>query len=257
MTQSAARPDRPLWIAVDGPSGSGKSSAARGLAARLGWAYLDTGATYRAATIAALEAGVDVAAIVPTDPDGSASSAAAGAAVLAAFHACGMRSTTDPQAPGIYLGQRSVEVEIRSPEATQWVGAVASVPALRRELVAYQRQIALDHASSGIVLEGRDIGGVVLPDAPLRIYLTASAEARARRRAADPAALAAGTAASLEATKADLARRDTIDASRAEDPAGIAPGSRVVDSSDLDLAGTIDVLLSMYREVFPNEPEEA
>lgn len=247
----------PRWIAVDGPSGSGKSSAARGLAQRLGWSYLDTGATYRAATIAALEASVNLDAIVTTDPDATPASRDASAGAWAALAAEDLHSSTDPQAPGIFLGPRSVEREVRSADATRWVSAVAAVPAVRRELVAYQRRIALEHRDSGIVVEGRDIGSVVLPEAPMRIFLTASETARARRRAGDPSAIAAGDAQpDLEATRVDLRRRDRLDESRADTPAGVADGAIVVDSSDLDLEGVVELLMSLYRQIFLSAPEQ-
>ncbi len=198
-------------MAVDGPSGSGKSTVSRRLAVALDAAYLDTGAMYRAVTWAVLRAGVD-----PDDPDGVAKIAAE------ATLECG----TDPAAPYIRVNGVAVDGPIRGPEVTRAVSAVAAVPAVRRVLVARQREIIA--AADRIVVEGRDIGSVVAPDADLKVFLTASAEERARRRSAQDATDHAVTAA-------DLARRDRLDTTRATDPLRRAQDAVELDTTTLDI----------------------
>jgi cytidylate kinase len=203
-------------VAVDGPSGSGKSTVSRRLAAALGARYLDTGAMYRAVTWAVLQAGID-----PGDAEAVAKVAAD--AQLA--------SGTDPEHPTIRLDGVAVDAEIRGPEVTRVVSTVAAVPAVRRLLVAQQREII---ATTGrIVVEGRDIGTVVAPDARLKVYLTASADARAHRRSTE-------VEADLDATAVDLARRDRLDSTRATDPL-----VKAADAVELDTTGlTIDEVVA-------------
>ncbi len=185
-----------LVIAVDGPAGSGKSTAARGAARALGFRYLDTGSTYRALTWWLLAHGADI-----SDPD-----------VVAA---CARRPVievgTDPEAPAIRVDGTDVAGPIRTREVSNAVSAVASVPEVRRHLVAMQQEIIADAlaAGAGIVAEGRDIGTAVAPDAPVKVFLTASETVRARRRAAE---LAADATATVELTRAEQARRDRSDA---------------------------------------------
>src|SRR5512147_1311916 len=155
-------------VAVDGPSGSGKSTVSRRLAAELGARYLDTGAMYRAATWAVLQADAEM-----TDSDG----------ILKIVSATTMEITTDPAAPSISVDGVNVDGPIRGAELTQAVSAVSAVPAVRRLLVDRQRAIIAE--AGRIVVEGRDIGTVVAPDANLKVYLTASAYARATRRSAE------------------------------------------------------------------------
>jgi cytidylate kinase len=183
-------------IAVDGPAGSGKSTAARGAARALGLRYLDTGSTYRALTWWLLAHGVDI-----SDPD-----------VVAA---CARRPVievgTDPESPAIRVDGADVAGPIRSREVSNAVSAVASVPEVRRHLVAMQQGIIADAlaAGEGIVAEGRDIGTAVAPDAPVKVFLTASETVRARRRTAD---LAGDPAATVAVTRAEQAQRDKADA---------------------------------------------
>jgi CMP/dCMP kinase len=185
-----------LVIAVDGPAGAGKSTAARGVARALGLRYLDTGSTYRALTWWLLARGVDI-----SDP--GAVAASAGRPVI--------EVGTDPDAPAIRVDGRDVAGPIRAREVSNAVSTVASVPEVRRHLVAMQRGIIADALAqgAGIVVEGRDIGTVVAPDAPVKVFLTASEAVRARRRAAD---LAADPAATVAVTQAEQARRDRSDA---------------------------------------------
>ena len=183
-------------IAVDGPAGSGKSTAARGVARALGLRYLDTGSTYRALTWWLLARGVDL-----SDQD----------AVTGVLGRPVIEVGTDPDAPAIRVDGRDVSGPIRTREVSNAVSAVASIPQVRRHLVAMQQQIIADTlaAGAGIVAEGRDIGTVVAPDAPVKVYLTASETVRARRRTAD---LAADPSATVAVTRAEQARRDSSDA---------------------------------------------
>lgn len=183
-------------IAVDGPAGSGKSTAARGVARAMGLRYLDTGSTYRALTWWLLSRGVDV-----SQPD----------AVTARLGRPVIEVGTDPEAPVIRVDGSDVAGLIRTREVSNAVSAVASIPQVRSHLVAMQQAVIAGTlaAGEGIVAEGRDIGTVVAPDAPVKVYLTASETVRARRRAAD---LAADPGATLAVTRAEQARRDSSDA---------------------------------------------
>lgn len=225
-------PVPPVVIALDGPSGSGKSSTARGVAARLGLAYLDTGAMYRAMTWAVLERGVDV-----EDP----------AAVAAAACDVDIVSGTDPQSPTIAADGVDVSVEIRGQRVTDAVSQVSRVPEVRERLVMLQRDTIA--ASQGIVLEGRDIGTVVAPDAPLKIYLVADTAARAARRAAEQGQ---SEAAHVEATAASLQRRDAIDSSRATSPLAKAADAVELDTTHLTLDEVIDEVVRLAAKAVPD-----
>jgi cytidylate kinase len=206
---------------VDGPSGSGKSTVSRRLAAALGARYLDTGAMYRAVTWAVLQAGVD-----PQDA----------AAVAAVAGRVALEVGTDPADPYISVDGIPVDGPIRGLEVTASVSAVAAVPAVRAQLVALQRAII---AGSGrIVVEGRDIGTVVAPDADLKVYLTASVDERARRRSTE-------TATDVDSTAADLTRRDRLDSTRTADPL-----RRAIDAVELDTTRLgIDEVVARLREL--------
>ncbi|MFI0796589.1 (d)CMP kinase [Micromonospora rubida] len=211
-------------VAVDGPSGSGKSTVSRRLAAGLGARYLDTGAMYRATTWAVLRSGVDL-----TD-------AAAVGKVAAEVD---LRIGTDPQGYGVTADGVTVDREIRGPEVTAAVSAVAAVPSVRALLVARQRELI---AKAGrIVIEGRDIGSVVAPDADLKVYLTASEVARAQRRSAEDAA-------DVAATAADLARRDQLDSTRKADPLQQAADAVVLDTTELGIDEVVDRLRALLTE---------
>jgi cytidylate kinase len=201
-------------VAVDGPSGSGKSTVSRRLADRLGAAYLDTGAMYRAATWAVLRAGVD-----PAD-------AAAVAGVVAGVD---LRITTDPAAVAVTVDGTPVDADIRGAAVTAAVSAVSAVPAVRAQLIAHQRRL-IDAArgEGGSVVEGRDIGAVVAPDADLKVFLTAAESERARRRSAE-------TATDPTATGADLRRRDQLD-SKVTSPLAAAEGAITLDTTELGIA---------------------
>jgi CMP/dCMP kinase len=212
-----------LVIAMDGPSGSGKSSVSKGVARALGLRYLDTGAMYRAVTWWMLREGVPV-----DDP----------AAVAARAEEPVLTVGTDPGAPSIAVGDTDVARPIRTSEVTGAVSAVAAVPEVRRRLVALQREII---GTGGIVVEGRDIGTVVAPDAPVKIYLTASAEARAQRRSKEL------TGASVAATQADLARRDRHDSTRKVDPLARADDAVEVDTTSLTLTEVITEIVRIAK----------
>jgi len=211
-----------LVVAVDGPSGSGKSSVCRAVASHLGLRYLDTGAMYRAVTWWMLQRGVDVA-------DPAAIAAAAAEPVVCAG--------TDPAEPTITVDGADVSAAIRSRAVTNAVSAVSAVPEVRRRLLGLQRQAV---GAGGIVVEGRDIGTVVLPDAPVKIFLTASADARAARRNAEPST-EAGTSVGL--TREEMARRDRLDSSRASSPLARAPDAVDIDTTRLGLDQVIETVL--------------
>lgn len=220
-------------IALDGPSGSGKSTVARGVARTLGWRYVDTGATYRIATLAALRAGTDL-----TDAG----------AVAAAVDAAAIAVSTDPARLEATLDGEDVSAVIRGAEVTAAVSAVSAVPAVRSRLVALQRTLA---GTTGAVLEGRDIGTAVFPGAPLKVFLDASAAVRAERRAADTDAgvAAAGSAADRVAeVGADLARRDRHDSTRATSPLVAADDAVHLDSSTMDAAAVVARVLALAHE---------
>ena len=212
-------------VALDGPSGTGKSSVARAVATRLGAAYLDTGAMYRAATVAVLDAGVD-----PEDAE----------AVAAAVATARIEGGTHAHTELVEVDGVDVAVRIRGAEVTRAVSAVSAVPSVRRRLVDQQR--ALVSAADAVVVEGRDIGTVVLPDATLKVYLTAAPEARAQRRAAQ---LGLSTPEEIAELAADLRRRDEYDTSRANSPLRPAEDAVVVDSTDLDREGVVDRVVEL------------
>ncbi|OBG73564.1 MULTISPECIES: (d)CMP kinase [unclassified Mycobacterium] len=201
-------------IAIDGPAGTGKSSVSRGLAAELGARYLDTGAMYRMVTLAVLRAGAD-----PADAE----------AVGRIGSAARMSVDYDPTGDRYLLEGEDVSAEIRGDDVTRAVSAVSSVPAVRTRLVGLQRSMA--EGPGTVVVEGRDIGTVVLPDAPVKIFLTASAETRARRR--NDQNVAAGLADDYEAVLADVRRRDHLDSTRAVSPLRAADDAVVVDTSEM------------------------
>ena len=221
-------------VAVDGAAGSGKSSVSKGVARLLGMGYLDTGAMYRAMTLWMLEHGVD-----PTDSETVARWA--GHPVIT--------PSTDPDDAGISLDGRDVRAAIRSPEVTAAVSAVSAVPKVRAMLVRHQRQAVADaqHASGGVVVEGRDIGTVVLPDADLKVFLVADPAVRAQRRAAEDRAR--GLATDVSATAAALTSRDQADSTRTVSPLEQAADAVVVDGTNDDLDTVIARVADLVRGV--------
>ncbi len=200
-------------IAIDGPAGTGKSSVSRGLAKALGARYVDTGAMYRIATLAMLRAGVNL-------EDPAAIAAAADVPVSVGF---------DPDVEQTFLGGEDVSALIRGDDVTRAVSSVAAVPEVRARLVQLQRELA--EGVGIVVLEGRDIGTVVLPDADVKIFLTASAETRASRR--NEQNIAAGLPDEYETVLADVIRRDHLDSTRAVSPLRPADDALNVDTSEM------------------------
>lgn len=218
-------------VALDGPSGTGKSTVARRLARQLGASYLDTGAMYRAVTLAVLRAGVD-----PTDAP----------SVISITEAIDLSVGTDPAHPSVHIGGADVAKEIRAKPVTLAVSAVSAIPRVRAMLVARQ-QATIERELArvgGIVVEGRDIGTVVAPQAPVKLFLTASAAARAGRRNAE---VAGATGTDLDRTRADLERRDRLDSGRAVAPLLRAPDAIEVDTTDLDQEQVVAAVLAVVR----------
>ncbi|MDV7351410.1 (d)CMP kinase [Rhodococcus sp. NPDC019627] len=218
-----------LVVAMDGPSGTGKSSVSRQLAQELGARYLDTGAMYRIATLHVLRKGVDLG-----DPD----------AIADATAGLPWSIGTDPTREQVLLDGEDVAQEIRGDAVTKAVSAVSAVPAVRARLVEAQRRLTAE--ADRIVVEGRDIGTVVLPDADVKIFLTASSAARAQRRNAQN--LAEGRGDDYAAVLADVERRDHLDSTRAVSPLRPAEDSVLVDTSELGIDDVIGRLLLVVSE---------
>jgi cytidylate kinase len=208
-------------IAIDGPAGSGKSTVARAVAERLGLEYLDTGAMYRSVAFAALRGDVD-----PADVDGVASLVPS--------------LVIDVTGGVVLVDGVDASIEIRGPEVTRAVSVVAANPVVRTELVSRQREWAVRRG--GGVIEGRDIGSVVFPDAVLKLYLTASAEERAGRRAKEVTDL------DYETVAADIARRDAFDQGREASPLTEAPDAVVVDTTGRSIDEIVDEVLSHLED---------
>jgi cytidylate kinase len=212
-------------ITLDGPSGTGKSSVARAVAARLGATYLDTGAMYRAATVAVLDAGVNLDDKV---------------AVARAVSEATIEVGTNARREVVKVDGVDVRERIRGAEVTRAVSTVSAVPAVRRLMVARQRELIGD--ADAVVVEGRDIGTVVLPEATLKIYLTAAPEVRAQRRAGQ---LGITDPDEIAALAEDLRRRDEYDSGRADSPLRPADDAVIVDSTHLDREGVVDRVVEL------------
>lgn len=223
----------PLVVAVDGTSGSGKSSTSRGVADRLGLRYLDTGAMFRAMTWWMLRQGVDV-----HDP----------AAVAARCDEPAIVSGTDPLAPTISVDGADVAVAIRQDDVNAAVSPVSAVPEVRARLLDLQRRVIADESSgAGIVVEGRDIGSVVVPDAPVKVYLSADPGARAARRAAEQGG------GDVAATQESLLARDRIDSGRATAPLTMADGAVHIDTT----GHTLDEVIALVVALVVGRVEDA
>lgn len=218
-------------IAIDGPAGSGKSSVSREVARRIGARYLDTGAMYRALTWAVLQRGAD-----PTDPG----------QVCQVVGDVVLDSGTDPDHPTITVDGVDVAAPIRSDEVTAAVSAVSSVPEVRAHLVSLQRE-HVANSPAGIVVEGRDIGSVVLPDAPVKVFLTASPTVRARRRAAQDER-ERDQVRDVQQTETALAARDAVDSTRAVSPLAAAADAVVLDTSDMEFDEVVASILRLIDE---------
>jgi cytidylate kinase len=218
-----------IVVAIDGPAGTGKSSVARAVARELGARFLDTGAMYRIVTLAVLRAGVD-----PTDA----------AAVEAVASTVQLSVGYDPRESDCYLAGEDVSTEIRGDDVTRAVSAVSAIPAVRSRLVDLQRRMA--NGGGNVVVEGRDIGTVVLPDAPVKIFLTASAETRARRR--NDQNVASGLPDDYDGVLVDVLRRDHLDSTRAVSPLRAASDAVIVDTSDMTEDEVIAHLLTLVKQ---------
>jgi CMP/dCMP kinase len=215
-------------VAIDGPSGSGKSTVGRGVASELGFHVLDTGAMYRSVTLAVLDAGGDAA-----DP--------------AACARIAREARIELEDEVVRLDGRDVSTEIRGPEVTSTVSTVSAHPEVREVLVAQQRAWVDEHR--GGVVEGRDIGSVVFPDAPVKVFLTASDEERARRRQRDE--VAAERTIDVAAVQASLARRDALDSGRTASPLLAANDAIVVDTTAMTVAEVVADIVDRFRAKVP------
>jgi cytidylate kinase len=211
-------------IAIDGPAGAGKSTVAAAVARALGWTYVDTGAMYRAVALAALSAGTDLG----------------DAAAVARIARAARVEVGDGR---VRLDGNDVTDEVRTERVTSAVSRVAALPEVRDVLVERQRAIG---TVSDVVMEGRDIGVRVVPDAALKVFLTAALDARARRRLAQLGSSAA--AASVEEVARAIARRDEADASRAASPLARAPDAVIIDTTELDVDAVVErILIELER----------
>ena len=218
---------QPLVIAIDGPAGAGKSTVARKLAARLGLAYVDSGATYRAAALAVLEN-----AISPDDER----------AVAVRVAAADIRFESEGAEPRVLLDGRDVSSQIRTSEVTLAAARVSRMPEVRKKMVELQRRLARQR---GVVMEGRDIGTVVFPHSPLKIFLKADPEERARRRLGQDREEGRGT--TLEQTAYDIGRRDQLDAERKISPLAAALDAIEIDSTRLSANDVVEKVLQLAR----------
>ncbi len=215
-----------IVVALDGPSGSGKSSTSKEIAIRAGWNYLDTGALYRAVTYIALSINSEKAADI-----------------LGKLKVSPISFNSDPREPKVFVGDLDISTNIRSHEVTEKVSVISALPEIRAELLQLQRNI-IAKAERGIVVEGRDIGTVVCPDAALKVFLTADIAARAQRRDAELAADSKG----VDSVGASLSARDEIDSTRKVSPLAPAFDAVHIDSTELNLTETVDRIWELLSE---------
>ncbi len=212
-----------IVVAIDGPSGAGKSSTAKAIAIRAGWNYLDTGALYRAVTWVALE-----------------NNSTTAAEILKALRSAPLRFVSDPTSPNIFAGDTQITHAIRGTSVTENVSRISALPEIREELLTIQRKI-IAQANRGIVVEGRDIGSVVVPDAALKIFLTADIQARTARRESE-------TEDKNIDVKSSLENRDEIDSTRSVSPLAMAYDAVEVDSTYLNLDETVERIWELLRQ---------
>lgn len=216
---------KPIIIAIDGPAGAGKSTVARKLAQRLGLLYVDSGATYRAAALKAIEAGAPL-----HDEE----------RIAETLSTTEIQLDPDPAEPRVFLDGRDVTTQIRTPEVTLAASQISCFASVRKRLVSLQRSLAGEHSA---VMEGRDIGTVVFPNARLKIFLNANLEERTRRRAEQE-----GHASALERTAEEVSKRDQMDSGRKVSPLIAAPDARVIDSTDLTADEVVDQIVQLVRQ---------
>jgi len=221
-----------IIVALDGHSSCGKSTYAKLIAAELGYSYIDTGAMYRAVTLHAMEAGLFDQSDAPPEKDIEA---------LLPHIEIDLKHNPGKRRTEIWLNGRMVEDLIRSMEVSNHVSYIAAIPAVRRKMVEYQRMLG---ERKGVVMDGRDIGTVVFPDAELKIFLTASLEVRAERRFKE--LIEKGMEADFEQVKANLAKRDHIDSSRNDSPLKQAEDALLLDNSHM----TLEEQMLWFREVY-------
>ena len=214
-------------IAIDGPAGAGKSTISKKVAASLGYVYIDTGAMYRTVGLKAVRCGIDT-----RDAEG----------VTKILPALDIDIRHEGVEQHIYLDGENVSDKIRTPEISMAASNVSAIPAVRVAMVDMQRKLAENH---DVVMDGRDIGSFVLPDAEIKIFLTASAEARARRRYKE--LLQKGERVSFEEVYNDMVQRDKNDSTRAVSPLVVAEGATVIDTSDLNLEESVEAVISTVR----------
>jgi cytidylate kinase len=219
-----------MIIAIDGPSGAGKSTLGKMLAKKLGLLYLDTGAMYRAVALAVSRRGLSF------DDKADIADIAENASIVL---------EGEPDAMKVFLDGEDVSVEIRTLDAAQAASVVSTISEVRRIMVEHQREIGLS-SPTGCVLEGRDIGSVVFPNADIKFFLTATPEARARRRYMEDQAK--GRVTTYENTLAEINERDERDVSREDSPLTIAPDAVVIDTSELDLHEVFEAMIAKVSE---------
>ena len=219
-----------MIIAIDGPSGAGKSTLGKMLAKELGLLYLDTGAMYRAVGLAVFESGKDF-----YDPE----------TVIEIARHSQIELVGEPENLQILLNGRDVSHDIRANEVGQMASIVSTISEVRKTLVEHQRELG-ENSANGAVLDGRDIGTVVFPNADVKFFLTAKPEARARRRYEED--LGKGRATTYETTLAEINLRDDRDVSRADSPLTISDDAVVIDTSELDLTEVFEQMMSVVRE---------
>ena len=217
-----------IAVAIDGPAGAGKSTIARAAAAQLGFVYVDTGALYRTIGLAVCRRGID-----GTDVPG----------ILATLPEIQVGLTYQDGAQHVLLDGEDVSDAIRTPQISTYASQVSSVPEVRAYLLDLQRDLA---RRQSVIMDGRDIGTVILPDAKVKIFLTASPEKRAARRCAE--LREKGQDVTVESILADMERRDALDASRAVAPLKQAEDAVLVDTSDLTLEQSIEAVLTVIRD---------
>lgn len=219
---------RPLTIAIDGPAGAGKSTVARRVAGALGYAYIDTGAMYRAVAWATLKEGV-----APDDAE----------AVTRLAETLDIRLRPEAAETQIWVNAQDITDQIRTPDISNLTSPLSAIPGVRRRMVALQQAMG---AAGGVVMEGRDIGTVVLPHADVKVFLTASLEKRAERRQAELASR--GVTVDMDALRADIAARDARDGGRDIAPMIPAPDAAMLDSDRLSVDDVVATILRLWQE---------